>query len=328
MVDLSGPGLARGIREDLVSTWDDRAEFNKEKFKGIIKFGVPSENAVELYGYEESEAVANRLPWGEEPPDKPVATRTWSVPNYRFMLALRWLRLHREKGKLFDVARKTTRAVKRMQQVTERVFYEVLQGSATILPGLPAQPDGAAGMFAATDGSGAARFGVSGGNIKASQTFTSGPAFRSAIWNGIEQLASFLDPEGQPAQEDCNEFTVITPVAMMDVAAEAFNQATGLGAVTTATSNAGVSNVFQDSGIKFRHIATPRITASTAVYMFATDSDVEEPFFEQILLADEDHFWDANNSVFHQRKGIEELNMEGWRGFGNGLPLNALKLTT
>ncbi len=323
----------RAIRQDWADTWRLRVEREQARLQGVMQMAIPSSNLAELWGFGEPAVMPSDTPWGEEPDSKTHRYRTFQTENRRQTSAVKYSRMHRELGNLGDLKADSQFAGRRFATYPVRVFFQQITGTvdSRLLPstGLLA-PDGV-GPFSTVDGSGADRFGVTDGNIVSGLVVSTGTGFRSAIMGGIiPRFLSFLDPtEGEPVHDagDVEDgILIVYPIAIYEAAAEAFNLQMQPFAAATATSNASISNIFQDSGINITLWGTPRLTVATTIFVFIRGYRI--PFmFEHQALGLQEYFFDHNNSPAHARKGEEELIFERWAGYGQNLPLMAIKGT-
>jgi len=326
---MAGPTLARGIRDNFADTWEGTYQTSEEKYGSVMEFGVPTDDYVSLFSYGEPARYPNRIDWGERPDRKPHRYRTFSVPQYRWMNAVEWLVRDRELSNLGTIYRDAQRAGRNFGTLNERVLFQILQSStdADLLPASLTAPDGVA-LYSTVDGAGAARFGVTGGNIQSGEDITTGAGMRTAVMNVLERMLQFDDPEGQPALDESlleKGITVIYPAERLEAWHEAFIQA--LTSQVISTSNAGVSNYFQDAGINIRGIPSQRLTVATTMYVFVDYYDVK-PVFEVASRPVTELYYDGSNSKDYGERGIEGIVLESWRGFGVNLPLSTCQVTT
>jgi len=325
--------LKRAIRQDMADTWRMDVEREQSRLQGVMQMGIPSDNLQELWGYDEPAPMPSDTPWGEEPDSKTYRYKTFTTENRRQTSAVKYNRMHRELGNLGDLKSDAQYAGKRFATYPVRVFFQQVTGTVDdrLLPstGLLA-PDGV-GAFSTVDGAGADRFGVTDGNIVSGLTVSTGTGFRSAVMGGIiPRFLSFLDPtEGEPiheAGEVERGILIVYPISIYEAAAEAFNLQTQPFAASSATSNASISNIFQDSGINIQLWGTPRLTVATEIYCFLQGYRI--PFmFEHQAMALQEYFFDHTNSPAHAKKGEEEMIFEKWSGFGQNLPVMGIKGT-
>lgn len=87
----------------------------------------------------------------------------------------------------------------------------------------------------------------------------------------VQHMYGYKDDRGEPINQNAKAFDIMVPVNMM-------------AALTTALSaqflSNGVTNVAQASGMTFRGITNPRLSADTVLYMFRSDG-LMKPFIMQ-----------------------------------------------
>jgi phage major head subunit gpT-like protein len=97
---------------------------------------------------------------------------------------------------------------------------------------------------------------------------------QTAILNGIQQLFTFKDDQGQPLNEDANAFTVMVPVPFLQAAGSA------LGATVIAQTSNLINAVGSLGGFNVSLAVNPRLSWTTKFAVFRTDGDVA-PFIRQ-----------------------------------------------
>lgn len=208
------------------------------------------------------------------------------------------------------------------------VFFQILNAStdAAGLPAIPNAADGAA-CFSATDGASANRFGVSGGNIVSGQSFSSGAGLRAGYQAAISRLFQFTDTVSQPLIDTgAKNFTVFTSAADVAVSNEAFKQMMPAQAATTATSNAGVSNVLMDAGYRITHCTTQRL--ATGVMIVACTDVPVKPLVRAKRQDPQEFVRLMSNSDETSRTGKERVQFVARTGYGLSLPYGMVKVTT
>lgn len=328
---LSGPALARKARADFIDTWDTGYQASKDLMGGFVQFGLSTDDFVSLFGYGERPVYPSRTPWGEAPERSPHRYRTDTVEQLRWTSEVEWLRRDRELSNLGSIDSDALAAGELFGTLMERLVFQVLLGSSDrkLLETIPNAPDGA-DMFNATDGASADRFGFSGGNVVASQTWTSASVVRDGFYAAIEAMLQFDDPQGEPAHTKSllqEGLLYIFPATRLHEVEQAFNQRfTSLSTVTAG--NAAVTNVTQDSGYNVMLWPSQRITTDTA-FVIATGYHRTHPLIAEVTaLPLEEHYYDASNSYEHGRHGLEGAYWEHWSNIRVGLPLGAVQLTT
>lgn len=208
----------------------------------------------------------------------------------------------------------------------EAVAFQLLNNATdtTGLMAIPNAPDGVA-LFSATDGAGAARFGVTGGNIVGSQDFTSGAGVRQSFTAAVSRMRRFTDTVSQPLHQRLDNFLVIASATDEAVLNEAFKQTMPAAASTTAQSNAGVSNVLFDAGYTINLWRTSRV-ATGVMFVVNTDSRAKPLIRVNRQKPEETPITMANSD--EARRNLEEgLMWMSRTGYGVGLPYGIIKVT-
>lgn len=206
-------------------------------------------------------------------------------------------------------------------------FFQLLNNS-TDTSGLDAIPNAADGvaLFSATDGAGAARFGVTGGNIVSGQNFASGSGLRAGFQQAVSRMLQFQDTVGQPLFPEFKNFLVIGAAADLQAWNEAFHQTIALAAPSTSTSNAGVSSVLVDAGYNITPWITQRV-ATGVMFVISTDAPVKPLIRVNRQRPSETPITLANDSEA-RKYGNVGLHYVSRTGYGIGLPYQAIKVTT
>ncbi len=176
-------------------------------------------------------------------------------------------------------------------------------------------------LYNALDGDGAARFGVTGGNIVTGTGVGSSAAVRTDFFSAITRLGQFQDTKGEPVHDESildEGYTFFYNLVNTQVVREAFIQG------RTLDGGAAVTNVILDSGMKVRLIGTQRITDND---MFVhLDSMDPKPIFEQVAQPLEEQIEVESNSDQARRKKVEGIFWETIRGYGVNLPLGTVQI--
>jgi len=333
---ISGDALARGLRNEFANTWQRRYDGLKDRLGSVMELGVPSDKFEELYGYYETAPYPRRRPWGEAVPSKPFRARNFAVENVAWSISVEWYKHQRLFDQLRDLERAARQAGENFATLGERILFQILTGGsdAALLGTIPTAPDGAT-LFSATDGSGSDRFGTTGGNVIATGSAAgvgTSEAVRSDFFDGLERMAQFQDPEGQPALDAGiidQGVTIAFNVANLKVFREAFEQGYTLqkiaGTSTTDISTAAaVTNVIMDSGMAVTLVPTQRLTDDDW-FMWLNAHD-PKPVFEQVAQPLEEYYEDESNSDRARRLKLEGIYWEAIMGYGVNLPLGIMKV--
>lgn len=326
---IAGDALARGLRNEFANTWARRYEGLKERLSPVMQLGVQSTRFEELFGYFEVAPYPRRRRFGDEVQSESFRARNYAVQNHSWDSKVEWKMEDRLFDQLGDLERAARRAGENFATLAERVAFQLMQSTTDpdLLPYVPNAPDGAAG-YSTVDGAGAARFGVTGGNIltgAASTGVATSQAVRNDFFTAMERFGSFLDPKGQPAVDPSivdAGVTIYFGIANLQVFREAFQQGLTLG--ITGTDAAGVSNIILDSGMKVRLVPTSRITDDDW-YLFLDDFDLK-PMGEIVAMPLEEHIQTQETSDVARSTKTEGIFWQTIRGYFWNLPLATIKV--
>jgi hypothetical protein len=321
---LAGNTLANG----LVATFKDAYSMSSKPnpmLGGCMGLGLPSTARQTPYAYFETAPYPRLVLKGDTTPFKGFASKTWTVINYPYESAIGWHRDDRADDQIQGLYQQAQTGGSHFGTLHERAFFEIITGSSTLLPTVPLAPDGVA-IWSATDGDGAARFGVTGGNI-ITGSVASASAVRADFWEARSRFATMLDTEGQPLWDPSflsQGYTVVYAAGNEELFREAFLQGRTLAAANTATSNGAVTNTILESGTQINLWSTPRLSGNDW-YVFANGAP-HKPVFEQTREALTETIHTADNSD-HAATTKEEFVM--WRarhGYGVFIPYGAIKV--
>ena len=200
---------------------------------------------------------------------------------------------------------------------------QIIQGTTdfTLLDVIPNAPDGAA-LFSATDGGGAPRFGVAGGNVVTGSGVVTPDNIRTDFFEALERMASFVNPKGEPALDPTiidQGVCLIYGIGNTKVVREAFVQ----GRSVQVTQNVGgtenvaattPTNIILDSGIPVRLKGTSRNNFNP------------KPIFSQVVEALSENTETESNSDRARRTKIEGIFWDAIKGYGVNLPLGAVQI--
>lgn len=97
----------------------------------------------------------------------------------------------------------------------------------------------------------------------------------SIILQASTAIIAYKDDQGEPLNEDANRFLVMVPTSMMAAAAAATKNP-----VIVDTNGARTNTLTNLGGFGFELAVNPRLTDTTELYMFRSDSEVK-PFIRQ-----------------------------------------------
>lgn len=331
---FAGPALARKIQADYIRQWQTHYEMVKSEYP-FVKFGRGTEDYSTMFGYGTTPTYPSRVNWGDRPDEKPHKYVTWTVEQFRWMSKVVWRTLDRELSNLGSIESDALKAGDEYGGLFERVLYQIVNAGTDplLLPTVPNAPDGAA-IASATDGTGADRFGVSGGTIVPSQLWTSGQGVQNGLYAALTRMGQFLNPQGFPS---CDAgvlkagVTYIASIQLAEVIHQAFKQRFPSNSTVTAGA-VQVSNLVLDAGIPVRLVLTPYITSTTVAHVISDKlhgADGGTPLITEVTAkAPEEKYYDASNDRDYGERGLEGAHWESWFAASVQLPRGYVELTT
>ena len=324
---VTSDDLFRDINAEFMSAYRGVLE-RSSKLPNCMKLGVSSNKRTEYYGYYESPPTIDRVELGDAISEDAFRAISYSVTNVKWGKACGFLEEDLEDIQLGDLRQVGNLLGKRAGQIPEEVFFQLLTGaaSARLLGSIPTAPDGAA-LYATTAG-GAARFGVTGGNVVTGTGVASAQAVRGDFWNVIERFRTMQDTEGQPLLNDNavdGGVTIVANVTNAEVLHEAFLQGrtvdyrVGTSASDTSTA-AGVSNTILESGLPITLWLTQRLTDNDMFVFVNGDAEGPKPVFEQIRRSPRMIDETRENSERARWRGILSTIADMRSGFGVNVP--------
>lgn len=318
--------LANGLRTEFIDMYSSvRNRLADSRLASVMDLSVGATNREHDFAYFESAPHFDLWRRGDEITSKGMDSKSFNVQVYEWGRRVPWLAWDRaddQTGSLMDVARQAGESA---GLLPERMFFDLIQNSASLLPAIPTAPDGAA-MFATTAG-GAARFGATNGNLLTGGGVTAA-AILTDYYDAIEQFLLFQDTEGQPLFSDTllqQPFILIHPVQLTEAMEAAFLQRQQLG---DATAGGAKSNLVADTAKRVTLWPSARCTDANDWYLFLGSPPKQATFFlDREGVKEETALMDDNNSD-HARKTAEE-SIQWWSrsGAGIALPYGAIKTT-
>lgn len=331
-VAITSDDLFRDVNATFLSTY--RKVRERSKYLPLcMRLGVPSTKRKERYGYPESVPTVDRWDRGESVSEDAARVIAYSVENLVWGKSIGFYEDDLEDLQLMDLRVWAAGLGKRAAQLAEEIFFQILTGASSprLLEAIPNAPDGAA-LYAATAG-GAARFGISGGNIKTGSGINTAQDVRNDLWNVLEMFCAEQDTEGQPLNpDDAAEMGCV--IAFNTGNQEVFREAamqsptTSIVKIDPAYSGsepvaaAGVANSVVIAGIPVILWPTQRITDNDW-YVFLRDPNEElgpRPIFEQVRQAPRMMDETRENSERARRYRIMATILDTRFGFGVNLP--------
>ena len=324
--------LARGLRTTFVDTYQRLLAEAHPLLKKVMDLGLPSDKSSELYAYFESSPHPTRWPRGEDIPADAFRARNWTVENYDWAKKVSWHSNDEADDQTKSLVDRVRDVAGAFQILPERIFFQVLTGSVDLdlLPVVPTAPDGAA-LFATTAG-GAARFGVTGGNIVTGTGVATVAAVHTDLYGGIARFLRMQDTEGQPLWPPelvGRGITIVYGSANELVFRQAFSQMNHVQIVQNVAAAENVaaaapSNVVLNSGLRFNLWSSPRILDND--WFVFLDGGPKKAIFEQVREPLQDDVEDFGNSDRTRSTKMKSIQWHARMGYGVSLPYQAIQI--
>jgi hypothetical protein len=319
--------LVPGITSIFADAWKTQGTDNDALLNMVMDMNVPSGGAYEIHGYFEKAPYPARKPRGREVKFGNFGSKNFTVYNYEWANGVSWDRNDRFDDRTKTLYDQAFQAGVNFGTLAERVFFQVLLSSTNLdlLPGTVTAPDGVA-IFSATDGAGAARFGITNGNLLTGSGVASSQAVVNDIYRATVQMGGFLDPQGQPLWERGvldKGLVVIYGIANDQVVREAVRQRTRIRpqmnvAAAENVGAAAVSNIWQDFSRNVELWPTARITTND-IFVFLANPH-KKAVFRQVREDLRTMIATAENSDEARKRDEEYVAWEARYGFGVFLP--------
>lgn len=329
---LNRATLTPGIRADFSTAYNHAYTGMYESMKDIADLEKPSDKRSEIYAYYKAAPYPERWPRGTAIPRSAFEAVQFSTANLKWGKRVDWEREDEEDDQLGGLFPRVRQVGEKFGTLDERVIHQIILGQTNpkLLPAIPNAPDGAA-IYSATDGDGADRFGISGGNIITGLGVAQPHLVKTSIYRALMRAAAFLDTEGEPMWGETivkGRITLLYAMANDEVVRTAVEG--GLTMVVAqnvaATENvaaAAIENVLvKKAGLSFNLAPSPRITDNDIrVFLGAAP---HKPIFVQKRTALEEHVATADTSDTTRDLDIGYVTWRCRKGYGVFLPYGTI----
>lgn len=228
---------------------------------------VPMERRQDRFFYYKTISQPERIEYNEEVTFGKVDQESWLINAYKYGKAISWSEDDEKDDLTKSLPARAKQLGEAMKYLPVRIFFQILQAATNplLLGTVPSAPDGVA-LYSATDGTGAARFGATGGNLVTGTGVTSAD-IRDDFFSALERFAAFLHTDGDTpllSEDDFQDVVIFHPVGMLQQFKEAFFRTQ----VANGSSVFEGSNIIMESGFSIRCFATPYLTDANDWYMF------------------------------------------------------------
>lgn len=325
---ISSQLLANGLRTEFADVYTKlRITQANSALALVMDLGIGATNRKHEFGYHEAAPHMERWIRGESIPSAAFSSVQWSTPVYTWGRRIPW---HKEDRKddqtqsLFQVARQCGASAGILE---ERFFFDLLTGSTNTLPAVPTAADGAA-FFATTDGAGAARFGVTSGNLLSGNGVASASAIRTDYYNAIEQWKLMQDGQGQPllSSEIVDAgVLIIHGAANTEIFEEAFLQKRQ-GVVKGTDAGTTPTNLVQDASRNVKLWGSSRVSDNDWFVFLLNAPTLPTYALDREGLREDQALEGDNNSDHVRTTGEEYIQWERRAGAGIALPYAGMKV--
>lgn len=314
----AGNGVALGLNAAFRATYDTRLDYWKPRM-ALIADEVPSTMLLESYYYSQTRPYPRRWARGSSRGTKGFKRVRYGAVNKDWELGIGWHRNDLNDDVTRSLMQDAVEAAQHFATLRPRCFAQVKNGAtdADLLDTLPTAPDGAS-IYSATDGDGADRFGVSGGNVITSSGTANEAMILKDFFAAQTRFQLFLDTEGQPLLDPgmfAAGFVIEHPPQLTEVMARAFKMnvivstVTASGALGASASNvavAGTSNpVLEQREYGVTLLPNPWLTDTTDWFVTMIGAPVK-PLAWQDRQAPEEHILSMDNNDRHAVETKEE----------------------
>jgi hypothetical protein len=316
--------LRRGLRDAFANAYDSVAAETAEALDPVMDLGLPSDTDQEFYAYYKHAPYPRFWPRGQEVEKAGFDAVQFSVINRDYGLEVEWHKNDEADDQLGKVRDRASQTGTNFAYSPTLAFFDLLLTTTNFLPGTTNAPDGAA-VFATTAG-GAARFGATNGNLLTGTGVATSATITTDVFNAMEQFRLFQNTESQPLFTEAQlngGFIVYAGAANERMFTEAFKQNPTIHSINTATSNAGVENVFMAGGKQVELRFTQKITDNDH-FLFLRNCP-HKPFFQQMRQPVEEQPFDEGNSKESARTLLRSMVWHERTGYGIFLPYGVIK---
>lgn len=322
--------LAKGVQQIFKDTYAPEAESVSALIgDGLMKLSVGSDGLFENYAYHTSPLHPEYRDRGAPPRDGLIESVGWQVRNLNWEREILWHEDDEQDDRLNHIRARAAEASINWAWLDARVAFQMLSGTADplLLPSIPLAPDGAA-LFSATDGSGADRFGVTGGNLVGGQTLNTEQGFEEAFLATKQRLLQFRDTHGiAPLNLDSSLKSGLVLYYSRDneeVVSAALARKFRATFTGVAGEGASQSNYFIDGDMKVEARGTVFLSGSD--FYLGLKKPRHQPLFRQDRMKLRMLPITPENSP--ERHGEVGFWLKSRSGFGMNLPTSIVKATS
>lgn len=321
--------LANGLRNEFADTYSAIRNRQADGRVGqIMDLGVPAVNRQHEFAYFNAAPHMEYWPRGDTIPSDAMDSVKFTAFAYEWGRRVKWSKFDRADDQTQSLLEQARMAGESAALLPERFLFDLINNSSSLLTTLPAvqnAPDGVS-LFSATDATGAARFGVTGGNLVSGGGVATVSAILADYYKTIVRFMGFQDGKGQPLLSPeiiSPGVLLICSSADLQVFETAFLQKIQ---GTIGSASGSPSNIVQDSSRNVELWPSPRL--ATGDWYVALKNSPKKPFFlMQRSGLQEFSSLEGDNNSDHTRNTAEEyIQWEIREGAASALPYGIIKV--
>ena len=316
-----GHTLTQGVKNQFAASYEPLYQNIEAELRDIIWFDAPSDKISELYAQFDTAPYPRRWDPGTPIPSSAMGGRQFRVQNrdfgFRIYLPKNWE--DDQTGYAMAMARDTG---SHWATLAERIFFEVIIGTASLLPTTVSSADGNALYLTTT------RYGSSGGNVVTVTGTSTVQQIITDYYGVVRRFTEFQDTQGQPYfNHTYGGLKVVVGSSLTLVWRQALKQIIVPLDASTATSNAGVSNTIMAANDEPELVISQRIT-DTKQYYFKKGLPVDRrPLIRQIRKAQVEHIGNYETSDHTRDTGEPYLQWDSREGWGSALAIGTVRVS-
>jgi len=325
------------------SSFSETYGIRQESYDAVVSLfmdDIPSMGLTETHAYWETAPYPRRWPRGSKRQTQAFKAVRYSIVNKDWEVAVGWHKNDRKDSRLEGLERQARMAGGNFALNRIRVSTQIKEGTADddLLDAIPNAPDGA-DLYNATDGTGAPRFGVTGGNTFTGFGVTNADQIMEGYETGMSRFVRFQNTEGFPLLNPAiiaDGVVIEYPPQIRRVMRQAFISAQQLITVTAAGAQAQGAGVVDGTAIpspliaagdKVQLFENPFLTDPDNWYIHLTSPEIVKPLFRQTRQGVEEHFATADNNDEALKTGEESVWWDSREGYGVNMPFSTISVT-
>lgn len=326
----SNKATISGIKSDFINTYRKTEPESLAFLKNVMEM-INTDERRPRYYYRKSPPLPSHWPAGEPIPTEGMDEESYTLLIRDWGVHIPWHRNDRQDDLTKSLQSAARQAGAGFSKLSMEIFFQIALGSTSsrLLPSIPLAPDGVA-LASTTDGTGAARFGGTSGNLFTGSGITS-TDFYDDFWTAYgDGFSSFKHTDTITPLFEASELQKILVVYSPKnekAMREAFIQTQRAQIVPgVATAGASTSNIILESGIEITLWSSPYMGTSDKWFMILPDAHLKP-----IVRAEKESLrsveYNESTSDITRLQGQEGIVMWQRAGYTVNLPIAFIEVT-